>query len=248
MDIPKPTDSDAVCQSTSWTTITEAGNGSEQAWVKLVRIYSKPVLAHLKRKGLSDDDAKDLLQILLYNWFRKEVLRRDWGERRQGRFRSFLFDSVNNLLVTKIRSDKAGVRGGGKVLSLELENDAGQSIGSRLAGGSSPSDEFQKDFDRDWWQTLLLNATRTVKARAVNSKHAPLIPHLLPVLFGESNAPCYQEIACRFQMTEENVRKSAERLRAHIRKEIRERLLETCRPEEVDDELNYFLSLGLGLE
>jgi len=90
------------CQTTSWTLIGQAGSSDprrqREALDEITRRYRHPVVAYLRRKGLSESDADDVAQGFLLD----VVLARDLvgrADRSKGRFRTYLLTALNRYLI-----------------------------------------------------------------------------------------------------------------------------------------------------
>jgi RNA polymerase sigma-70 factor (ECF subfamily) len=108
-----------VLETTKWSEICEARTADaarRQAVVNnLIKRYWKPVYCYLRRKGYSNDSAKDLTQ----GFFHEVVLGRDLIQRAdaaKGRFRTLLLTSLDRYVsdvcrkkATKKRAPKRGI-------------------------------------------------------------------------------------------------------------------------------------------
>jgi RNA polymerase sigma-70 factor (ECF subfamily) len=96
-----------VFTTTHWSVVLDAGAGDaarrQEVLNYLLERYWKPVYCYLRRKGYSNDMAKDLTQ----DFFEEIVLSRHLIRRadpRRGRFRTFLLSALNNYLVSRYRA------------------------------------------------------------------------------------------------------------------------------------------------
>ena len=120
---------------TEWTRLL---NCPQRAAVlgELCERYWKPVYCYLRSIGLTNEEAKDLVQ----GFFTDKVLGQELigkADREKGRFRSFLLRSVHNYAVSALRSSK-------RCVSLEAAPDVG-----------TAADEPEVQFNRAWADQLL---------------------------------------------------------------------------------------------
>jgi RNA polymerase sigma-70 factor (ECF subfamily) len=98
--------------TTHWSLIetVKQGQDKDQALIGLLLgRYWKPVYCYLRRKGLANEEAKDLTQA----FFHEIVLNRhlvDRADPSKGRFRSFLLHALDQFLIDQRRRESAGKR------------------------------------------------------------------------------------------------------------------------------------------
>jgi len=109
--------------TTHWSLIeaVQQGQDKDQALIGLLlRRYWKPVYCYLRRKGLGNEEAKDLTQA----FFHEIVLNRrlvDRADPCKGRFRSFLLHALDQFFIDQRRRESAGKRiPKDKLVSLDL--------------------------------------------------------------------------------------------------------------------------------
>ncbi len=98
-------------QSTRWTNIRHARDGSPEHLSRLVSDYWKPIYFFIRRKGRDVEAAKDLTQSFLAALLEKDYLRDVAPER--GKFRSFVMAAVSHFLSDERDRARALKRGGG---------------------------------------------------------------------------------------------------------------------------------------
>lgn len=105
----------------------------------LLRNYWKPVYCYLRRKGYTNDEAKDLTQ----GFFHEVVLERHLAEKAdpaKGRFRSFLLIALNRYLANvRKHAERQRRAPRGKLVSLAMVEPPEL---SQLAAQSAPEDCF----------------------------------------------------------------------------------------------------------
>src|SRR4029077_16621106 len=109
--------------TTRWTLILAAREGDaarRAALEQLLSVYWRPVYFYLRRRGLSVEDAEDVVQGLF-----TQLLQGDFPIRlhpSRGRFRSYLLTAVDHYLVNLHDKNTALKRGGGvRFVPMDLE-------------------------------------------------------------------------------------------------------------------------------
>jgi RNA polymerase sigma-70 factor (ECF subfamily) len=102
-----------VFQTTCWSDIHDAGSRDKALRTaiidKLLRQYWKPVYCYLRRKGYSNESAKDLTQ----GFFHEVVLGRELiqkADETKGRFRTFLLAALDRYVANVYRKETASKR------------------------------------------------------------------------------------------------------------------------------------------
>src|SRR5262245_39840764 len=88
-----------IFATTQWSVVLQAGGQSAEASAaleKLCRAYWFPLFAFIRRKGHSEEDAKDLTQ----QFFVRLLERNDFQtvDARKGKFRTFLLTAATHFL------------------------------------------------------------------------------------------------------------------------------------------------------
>ncbi|MBV8881819.1 MAG: sigma-70 family RNA polymerase sigma factor [Planctomycetaceae bacterium] len=132
---------------TSWFLVRSAGKGGD--WDPLVRLYWKPLYFYLRRKGLDNETAKDVVQDFIASLIERRAIEK--ADPARGRFRTFLLAALDHFLTDRKRRESRQKRGGGApVLSLDF------AVGERdysieVEGGETP----EKLACRAWAHGLL---------------------------------------------------------------------------------------------
>jgi len=191
-------------QPTAWTQIRQARDAetteARLAWDQLIGIYWKPVYFHIRRKGHSVEDAKDLTQ----GFFASLVEHGSLGsvDRSKGKFRTFVRTSLDYFLSDEYDRRSAAKR--------RVPFDAGRSEAQFSAAGS---------FEHDWAMAVLDRAFLALKeeapreARVVEAQHA--------------EEKSLAELAEELGTTEANVKVLAHRGRKHLKELIMRELRST---------------------
>jgi len=135
-------------QTTEWTKILNSTLG-ESILAELYTKYWRPVYKYLRRKGFSNEEAKDLIQ----GFFSEKVLGHQLlqkADRAKGKFRTFLLTAIKNYAIDRHRQERP---------MLELDEDFEQpsQIGSP-----------ESDFDIAWAEELLQKALAELEGECRN--------------------------------------------------------------------------------
>src|SRR5688572_8422206 len=95
--------------TTIWNTILQAKGGRITAVNQVVEKYRPPVVAFLRSRGHSMEDAEDLAQEVFLTVVRDDLLAR--ADRERSRFRTFLLAIVQNVMANADRVRRASKRG-----------------------------------------------------------------------------------------------------------------------------------------
>jgi RNA polymerase sigma factor (sigma-70 family) len=135
-------------QTTEWTKILKSGLG-ESILAELYTTYWRPVYKYLRRKGFSNEEAKDLIQ----EFFSEKVLGQQLlqrADRTKGKFRTFLLTAIRNYAIDLHRRKRE---------TLGLDEDV-----ERPSEISSP----ESDFDLAWAKELLLKVLAELETECRN--------------------------------------------------------------------------------
>ena len=225
--------------TTRWSMVHRAQDKSEAALNDLFASYRQPLLAWLRAKGRSPQDAEDLVQGFFAGLMRHDFLKSVGREK--GKFRSFLLSSLKHHLSDVRDKEDAAKRGGGQLpASLQETDDLGHPIHDPAAPGTTPD----QDYDRAWAQAVLSKSLRQLETECSRTGHGALCAALEPVMFADETAAPYHKIGEDLGMSEGAVKVAAHRIRARLRGIIREEILQTVDNEgDLQDELHYLFSL-----
>jgi RNA polymerase sigma-70 factor (ECF subfamily) len=226
-----------VFVTTHWSVVLTAGRNdttrARAALENLCQTYWHPLYAYVRRRGHSSEDAQDLTQAFFARLLERNAVAAVAPEK--GRFRSFLLASLNHFLSDEWDKARAQKRGGGKVISLDL-----QSAETRL--GEIPVENFtpEKAFEHRWAITLLEQVYQRLGEEYRAEGKGTLFNALRATLAGASDAAPYAELARQLDMTEGAVKVAVHRLRQRYRGLLRDTIADTVSgPDEVEDELRY---------
>jgi RNA polymerase sigma-70 factor (ECF subfamily) len=228
--------------TTDWNVVLEAkGDDSacaNEALEKLCRIYWPPIYAFIRRNGYNAADAQDLTQEFFSRLLSKDYLGHLRDQR--GKFRSFLLTFVKHFLSDERTKASAQKRGGGQAV-LSLDDTAAEDQYATEAADHLSPDQL---FERSWAQTVLHQALQQLAGEYSASGKSLLFDKLKDVQPGEHGLLSYAELGSEIGMTEVAIKSAVHRLRRRHREILREEIARTVmRPEDVDDEIRYLISL-----
>jgi len=227
--------------TTRWSVVLAAGQDDSAlalaALETLRRAYWYPLYAYVRRRSYGEHDAQDLTQGFFAHLLQREAFGAVVPGR--GRFRSFLLASLNHFLADQHDRQQAQKRGGGQPdFSLDaLEAERRYQI--EPADGETP----EKLFERRWAIAVIDGAMARLQQEFASAGKGPWFEQLRGFLVEGAEGRSYAEVAARLDMSEDAVRKAAQRLRHSFRRAVREELAQTvATPADVDEELRHLWS------
>jgi RNA polymerase sigma-70 factor (ECF subfamily) len=189
---------------------------------------------YLRRRGCGEQDAQDLAQGFFAQLLERRAIQ--GVEREKGKFRSFLLASLNYFLADERDRANAQKRGGGRqVLSLDAQEAEHR---YRL----EPLDERspEKIFEYRWAMTLLDHVLARLGQEFTDAGKRELFERLQGYLVAGTGEGTYAEVAQEVGLTEEAVKKAAQRMRRRYHQLFREEIAQTvANSAEVDEELQH---------
>jgi DNA-directed RNA polymerase specialized sigma24 family protein len=222
--------------TTPWPLLLKGTSLHSGELARLLAIYRSPVQAYFRYQGLSPEDAEDLTQSLLMDFFLVKHSHRRLAPAR-GRFRDYLRRAARHLLLDFRKYGRAKRRGGGQPrVSLEELKSA---FRWEPAGGADPEEEFDRQWARaTWWAAW--ERFRTAGSR-------PLV-EALERCYGGEEAPA-EEHARQLGISVAAFNSRLHKGRCRLRDILRELVAATVEGrEEVDRELQRLRELlGRGI-
>src|SRR5687767_2681524 len=175
--------------TTRWSLVLKAGQGAEEALVKLCRIYWPPLYAYTRRRGHGVHEAQDLTQSFFAHLLENRGLAGVAPSK--GRFRSFLLVSLKHFLDNEWHKTHTLKRGGQQVFISwdELTPEDRESL--------EPSDHLtpERIFDRRWGLMLLERVMDQLRKECTTARQGKVFEKLRDYLTGDHPGKSYQEIA-----------------------------------------------------
>ena len=220
--------------------MTAAGHADSpkraEALEKLCRAYWYPLYVYVRRRGHSPEDAQDLTQSFFERLLERDLL----AELKPAgaRFRSFLLQTMKNLLASEWTRAHALKRGGAStILSLEELNPEVHYLHD-VADTDSPDVAFE----RRWACAVLQQALDRLRQEQVAAGKGDLFDGLAGSLTGAAPNQPYAQLAQQFSMTEAAVKVTIHRLRKRYGELLRLEVAQTVvTPAEIDEELRHLL-------
>ncbi len=229
--------------TTHWSVVLMAGQAdspqANEALEKLCRIYWYPLYVYVRRQGNSPEDAQDLTQIFFSRLLEKHYFAKADPDR--GKFRTFLLRSMKNFLVNEWK--RAGrLKRGGDLTFLSIDANVAE---DRYA--TEPANESDPDaaYEQRWAVTLIEQVLATLRRDYSAADKARLFEELKGFIWGDKSTASYAEIAGHLNLNEGSVKVAVHRLRQRFREILRAEVAHAvARPDDVDDELRYLISVA----
>jgi RNA polymerase sigma-70 factor (ECF subfamily) len=185
-------------QTTHWSLVARAGAATSeeqrQALGQLVERYSPSLRAHLiARKGLSPQDAEELLQAFLAAKIVEQALVAQAAPQR-GRFRTFVLTALDRFVISHFRRRSAGKRFAGVTVAVDEELNA-------PASSAAPDEQF----DIQWARDVLQESLRRMRAECERSGRRDVWgvfeARVVAPMLDDATAPAYDELVTRLGLT-----------------------------------------------
>jgi RNA polymerase sigma-70 factor (ECF subfamily) len=157
----------------------------------------------------------------------------------EGRFRTWLLNSLQNLLRNEYDRQNARKRGAGQPhLSLDFTDAEGRYL-TEPADNCTP----ERVYERSWAMTLLDQTLWRLQNEYDQEGKAALFAELKCFLPGALSGRSYDEIAVRTGKTQSALKMAVSRLRQAYGRILRIEIRRTVsRPEDVPDEVRHLLN------
>src|SRR5215467_11090282 len=226
--------------TTSWSLVVAAAKLSEEsaeaALAKLCQLYWYPIYAFVRRRGCSQEDAKDLTQEFFSRVLEKNYL--EDANPSRGRFRSFLLAAVRHFLANEWDRQRAQKRGRGlHTIALDAQTAEG-----RYCAEPASQENPEKLYERQWALALLEQVMASLGQEYVLDGRLDDFEKLKPLLTGAAEVP-YAQLAQQWDTSEGAVKVAVHRVRKRYRELLRQKIGETLvDPADVDDEIRFLIS------
>lgn len=229
-------------RTTHWSVVLQAGGEasaeSVAALEKLCRAYWQPICAFARRKGRSEEDAKDLTQ----EFFARLLERKDFSgvDPRKGRFRTFLLAAFTHFLANDHDRATALKRGGGQT-PISLDQFPPGELEVISSAENAPPGAL---YDLSWAQTILRAALRRLKEEMATGEKRRQFDELEGFLTLNADPATYAVTANRLGVAVSSVPVLVHRLRQRYRALVREEVAQTVSsPTELDEEMRHLFAV-----
>lgn len=217
--------------------VAEGLPGSDQALNELCRLYERPVVAFILRKGHAIEEAEDLKQAFFEHLLSKNAFVDASGLK--VKLRAFLITKLQGFLIDRHRRDMARKRGAGQVARMADLSET-QALLAEPVDETTPVVAFQ----RQWMETVVTNAMQQLRADYEQRGLAALFAALAPFITGKSDAKL-AELSAELSRPEGTLKSDISRLRARCQQLIREQVAATLddpTPEAITAELRELMN------
>ncbi|HEY3662468.1 MAG TPA: ECF-type sigma factor [Chthoniobacterales bacterium] len=234
--------------TTRWSLIisslkSDAPDGkAREALAQLCRIYWRPIFAFICRQDYSIEDAQDITQDFFVMILKGDLIQR--ADRSRGRFRTLLLRSLQNFLIDAHKKTLTRKRGGDRqIVSWDdwmAEAPSRLSISASELGGWPP----EKIFDVRWAATVAEDALRQLQEECEKHGRRRVFDALSGLLTANREDVSYATVGRELGLELATVKRVLRQMRQRYRQLLRAQVAQTVeRPEEVDDELRYLVSV-----
>jgi RNA polymerase sigma factor (sigma-70 family) len=240
-DQTSPAAAPKVFATTRWTVVLQAGGalspGSQSALAQLCRTYWFPLYSFLRRRGLTQHDAEDLVQSFFAFLMEKDVIAR--ADRERGRFRTFLLSALQNFQSNERAKTNSQKRGGRTTIVSFDELQAEARYQSEPATNLSP----ERLFEQKWAASLLEQVLLTLRQEYALAGKSALFEAIRGLLWGGRGDVSYAAIGQQLGMSEGAIKVSVHRLRLRFKECLQNEVAQTVgTAAEVEDELRHLLA------
>jgi len=225
--------------STHWSVVLAAARTASPeaaaAMEKLCHAYWYPLYAYLRRSGHATHAAQDLTQ----EFFARRIVTRRIFQGMQpaeGRFRSWLLTSLQNMVRNEWQKGQAAKRGGAHPhCSLDFESAEGRYT-------AEPTHDLtpEKLYDRSCATVLLNLVADRLQEKYRREGNGDLFQELKMFLPGEHSARSHAEVAARLGKSEDAIKMAVSRLRQEYGRQLRAEVKRLVNhPDAVDAELRH---------
>jgi len=234
-----PASSPGHFATTHWSVVLAAAqtqsSEAEGALEALCRQYWYPLYAWLRRKGHSPHEAEDLTQ----EFFSRRIVTKlifKGMQPTEGRFRSWLLTSFQNMVRNEWQKGQAAKRGGAHPhCSLDFKSAEG-----RYAAEPAHDLTPEKLYDRSCATELLNLAMDQIREKYRQDGKIDLFQELSMFLPGENSTRSHAEVAARLGKSEDAIKMAVSRLKQEYRRQLRAEVRRIVNhPDAVDAELRH---------
>lgn len=234
---PKPDPGAGRFEPTRWSLIIAAHNRDPEALGTFCQSYWFPVYAHLRRRGLSQEDAEDRTQDLFARLSQPNALNNVSADR--GRFRTFILACAENEVRRWRAGETSQKKGGGSAMfSIDV-----QEAEAHLALQTASAEDPVVAYDRSFALAVVKRALDSVAIEYRRIQQERLFNDLRPLLMAPPEHGELVELATSLGMSEGNLRIRWHRLRHRFAELLLEELTQmVANPEDARSELRHLLA------
>lgn len=223
--------------TTHWSMVLRAGQGAEEALVRLCQIYWPPLYAYIRRRGHAVHEAQDFTQAFFAHILENRALEAVGPSK--GRFRSFLLVSLKHFLDNEWHKAHTLKRGGRHVFISWDDLNPKDRESLELSDQVTP----ERIFSRRWALTLLERVMNQLRQECVAARKGEAFEKLKDYLTSDNAGKPYQEIATELNMSEGAVKVTVHRLRRRFGELVRTQIAQTVDSDgEIDDEIRQLFA------
>ena len=216
-------------ETTRWSLVLAARADSTQsrhALEALCRSYRSPVLAYIRRRGYTSDDAEDLTQTFFTRFIERAY--HAHADPARGRFRAFLLTALKHFLNDAADHARAAKRGGHvQMYPLDSLVNSDDSLG-HIEQHATPDSAFE----RDWAHAVLQAALGRLSDEATAAGKITLFKQLSEFLIERPDEADYARVAHALNLRRNTLAVAVHRLRNRLRELVCEELADTAADNE----------------
>lgn len=220
--------------TTDWKVLESATQGNHDAQASMYRMYARPLYNYFRWRHCAEGDAEDLVQSFFAHLFQSQALAKLSAS--NGRLRTYLMLSADNLLNDEFKKKTALKRGGGQApISWD-------SLKAEHGDFFEPIDHHtpEENFDRLCAAALVHQAWLRLK-KEIEPENTELFEVLKNLVSEGHGDDTYGKVAFQFKTSEEAIKKRVHRIRKRLGEIMKEEISRTVGPAQVLDELRYLL-------
>jgi RNA polymerase sigma-70 factor (ECF subfamily) len=228
--------------TTHWSVVLLAGqepsSESAAALESLCRAYWQPIFFFARRKGHSEEDAKDMTQQFFFKLL--ECNGFVGLDPRKGRFRTFLLTAFTHFMFNEYDRARAEKRGGGRI-TISLDELSEENAGPAMATAETSAAAL---FDAGWARAVVKQALERLKSEMVAAGRQAQFDVLKGFLAAQGDGGEYAEAAQKLGVADASVSVLVHRMRARYRELVRAEVARTVtNPAELAGEMRHLFDV-----
>lgn len=228
--------------TTQWSLIEDIQEGDEDGALiaRLMELYWKPAYCYLRRRGLDNEEAKDITQ----GFFHEIVLNRslaDRADREKGRFRVFLLHALKQYHLSERSRDRAQKRypKGGFV---DLSTDELETL-PKAVSLETPEDTYHYVWLSGLLERVLSEVEEDCRKSGLSTHWSVFVDRIIEPSLGNASTPSLTEICKKYAIESEKTASNMaitvkRRFQTALRKHVRSTVTKEA---DISHELNEIL-------